>query len=419
MTPRDRQTVKRGPVPMDGLAARAVGDDEYPAFVAATETAFGTDVHAEDVALWRALTELERTIAVFDGDEIVATGAAQPLAVTVPGGDAVPMAGVTAIGVLPTHRRRGLLTGMMRWLLDDAHARGEPLAGLWASESVIYGRYGFGGATAGLRLTIDTRRADFATTVGVRGRTRMVPEGRFLEVLPPIYDRARPRTAGMLSRSPARWDWAVHDPDHLRDGASRRFAVTFEDRGYALYRIKEDEDAAGAAFELRVEELVAADDEALAGLWRYLLDVDLVVRVYADRRPVDDPLRLLLADPRQAVTRVVDNLWLRILDVPAALAARHYTTPGSLVLAVDDPFGPWAAGRFLLETGDGRARCTPTTRSPDLSLGAADLGAIYLGGTRPSTLARAGRVTAHTTGALILADALFQATPAPWSPFVF
>lgn len=403
---------------VDDLEVRAVTGDEYEAFATAVETAFGSEAREEDTAHWRRITELDRTLAVFDDGRIVATGTADSMALTVPGGAQVPMAGVTAIGVLPTHRRRGLLTGMMRRLLDDAHERGEPVAGLWASESSIYGRFGYGLAASALRLTIDTCRAGFAVPVPPR-RTRLLAPDEVPGVLPGVYERARPLVAGMLSRSAARWAWVRHDPEHRRGGASRRFAVVSDDRGYALYRIKEGDDAAGAASTLLLEELVAADDETLAGLWRYLLDVDLVTTVQAANRPVDDPLPLLLADPRQAVARLVDTLWLRLLDVPTALAAREYPTSGSLAFAVRDAFCPWVAGTYLLEIRHGQARCAPTGQAPQLTFGAAQLGAVYLGGVRPSQLARAGGITELERGALARADTLFVTARAPWCPFEF
>lgn len=404
---------------IDGLPVRAITTDEFAAFAAAVETAFADEARAEDVALWRRITEVDRTVAVFDDARIVGTGTADSLQVTVPGGAGVAMAGVTAIGVLPTHRRRGLLTGMMRRLLDEARERGEPLAGLWASESSIYGRFGFGWATSGARLTVNTRRAAFVAPPAAGPRPRLLDPGAIPTELPAIYEATRPLVPGMLTRTDARWAWAGHDPEHLRDGASRRFAVAMGDSGYALYRVNHDEDDAGVAYTLIVEELVAADDHTLARLWRYLLDVDLVTTVRADNRPVDDPLPRLLADPRQAVTHLVDTLWLRVLDVPAALAARSYPAAGSLAFTTHDPFLPDLAGTYLLEVRHGRARCARTNEDTELTLGAADLGAIYLGGIRPSRLARAGRVVEHAPGALARADDLFATSPAPWCPFVF
>lgn len=401
------------------LPMRSITADEYPAFATAVETAFAAEARPEDIALWRRITELDRTVATFDGSRIVATGTADSLQVTVPGGAAVPMAGITAIGTLPTHRRRGLLTRTMRRLLEEARDRGEPLAGLFASEAVIYGRFGFGWAASGLRLTIDRRRAAFSAPPDLRGRMRLLDVTEAREVLPGIYEDARRGCPGMLSRSPARWEWAFHDPEHLREGAGRLFIVADRDRGYARYRIKEAEDPAGPAGTLIVNELVATDDDALAGLWRYLLDVDLVVTVQASLRPVDDPLPLLLADPRQAVAGVSDSLWVRVLDVADALAARTYSADGALVLEVRDDFCPSLAGTFLLEARDGRGRCAPTGAAPHLSLAARDLGAVYLGGVRPSQLARAGRVTEHRPGALAEADRLLLTTPAPWCPFEF
>lgn len=404
---------------IDGLAVRAITADEYDDFATAVEAAFGTQARPEDVARWRAITELDRTQAVFDGGRIVATGTADSLELTVPGGAAVPMAGITAIGVLPTHRRRGLLTGVMHRLLADAHDRGEPLAGLWASEAGIYGRFGFGWASTGLHVQVDAIRASFAQPVELRGQTRLLGADEQAVRLPALYERARSTVAGMLSCSPGRWGWLLHDPEHLRDGASERFAVAYADRGYARYRIREHEDEGRPRFTLLVEDLVALDEIALAGLWRYLLDVDLVATVRAEHRPVDDPLRLLLVDPREAVASTTDALWLRLLDVPAALTARAYAAPGDLVLEVADGVCPWVAGTYLLDVRDGHARCAATGAPPHLSMRAGDLAALYLGGVRPSQLARAGRVVEHDAGAIERADSLFTTARVPWCPFVF
>jgi predicted acetyltransferase len=392
----------------DGLSMRAVTDTEWPAFVTAAETAFGEAAQPDDIEHWRASIDLDRTRAVFDGDDIIATSLTMPFTLTVPGGQ-VATAGVTAVGVLPTHRRRGTLRVMMEALAEDARRRGEPVAALWASEAAIYRRFGYGLSAARVDLTVPTAHGAYRDEVDPRGRLRLLGPDEALATLPAIYERARHTTPGMLSRTPALWEgWLGRDPDHLRSGAGPRFVAVAGAGGYVAYRIRQVEQGSGLGNELVTEELVAVDDETLRLLWRYLLDVDLVATVVARNRPLDDPLELALAEPdRMTVTRH-HALWLALLDAPAALSARSYATADRLVLDV--------AGQRLTVGADG---CEPTGQAADLALTSQDLAAAYLGGSRLTRLARSGRVVEHTAGALRRADAMFAADREPWTAFVF
>lgn len=399
------------------LELRSITPEEFPAFADLLEAAFGEANPAEELALWESLTDYPRTLAAFDAQRIVGTAAVEGYQLTTPGG-AVAMAGVTAVAVRPDHRRRGLLRALLHGLLVDAAGRGEPMAGLWASESVIYGRFGFGWATSQASVELATAHArlrDPPATDGVG--TVSVDEA--LARFPAIYEAARSRRPGMLDRPQPRWAGLRVDPDSAREGAGRRQFAVLDRSGYAMYRLKPDWTDGLAEHTLIVEELCGVDEQAVATLWRWLCDVDLVARVRAHRRPVDESVRLRLADPRRLQTSISDALWLLPLDVPAALRARRYPTDGRVVLEIRSDFWTPAAGRYLLDVEDGQANVSTTTATPEVRLGAAELGACYLGGTAPSALARAGRVDADGTAALRTLDALFASDRAPWCPFEF
>jgi predicted acetyltransferase len=363
--------------------------------------------------------DLDRSWGAFDGGQAVGTLRSLPFELTVPGGRTVPADGVTGVSVAATHRRRGLLTGMMAADLDQAVARGDTVSILLASEWPIYGRYGFGPATDAFRWEIDRRAAACPPPAGrldaVTGR-----EARALA--PAVWDRARLRTAGGLSRPEPRWDrdfGLVHAEGGTPDWSGR--AVVHRDAagepdGYLLWHSGWPDTGPVV---LTVDELVAADDAAWADLWRFALAVDLVDTVRAARRPVDEPLPWLLGDGRAA--RVVgrdDELWVRLLDVPAALGARSYTTSGRVVLEVRDEAGH-AAGRFLLDATPEGATCTATGAGADLTLPVTALGSAYLGGHRLGALAAAGLVDEHTAGALAVADRLLATDRAPFANLHF
>jgi predicted acetyltransferase len=326
---------------------------------------------------------------------------------------------VSWIAVLPTHRRRGILTAIKRCQLDDAVERGEPLAMLYASEGGIYRRFGYGIASSSMTVTVDTRHSAFLHPVP-EGRVRLVEEDAARKLFPEIFDRARRIQPGAVQRVDEWWPDQFFWPEP--DERGTRFYCVYESPegrldGYAAYRTEMRWDN-GAHGTVHVRDLVTITPTARAVLWRYLLDVDLTENVAAWVVPLDEPLRWLLAEPRRMrVGRLAESLWLRVLDAPAALEARTYSAPGRVVFDVRDQFRPGggAAGRFELEGGPDGAEARRTTAEPDLVLDVAELGALLLGGVRASTLARAGLVHERTAGALAVADAMFDVDPLPFS----
>ncbi len=416
------------------IEIRSVAADEMKAYVRVLSAAFGETFPEEQLDDEMKTFELDRSIAAFDAGRIVGTGGAYSMELTLPGTAAraagglatVPVGGLTAIAVLPTHRRRGILRAMIMRHFEDVESRGEPVSVLFASESVIYGRFGYGVATLQAWYDIDPRRAAFDRAPAPAGRTRLVEGEEAARLLPEVYDRRRRLQAGELSRSPARWEVDLRDAEWTRrPNTTGRFDVVYESEpgqadGYATYRVESRWAKGLTKSTVHVGELVALTKEAAAGLYRYCLDLDLVGTVQLERRPVDEPLRWLLADPRRMrISEVSDGLWVRLLDLPAALAARRYTVPGSVVLQVTDRLRPSNDGRFLLEGGPDGADCRPTGREPDLVCDVADLGAAYLGGTRLASLARAGRVHEQVPGALARADAMLATEPEPWCTTTF
>ena len=244
-------------------------------------------------------------------------------------------------------------------------------------------------------------------------------------ILPTLYDRVRVETPGMVGRSETWWRWiTLRDTDQMRSANGMKFLAVYEAdgqvEGTAVYRVKPDWDDRGPNGRLVAQEVLATTPRATRDLWAWLFDVDLVRLVRAVRGPVPHPLQLLLAEPRRLGFTIGDAIWLRVVDVPAALAARTYGRPGTLVLEVRDGFCPWNAGRWRLDAAeDGRGTVERTTAVPDLTLDATDLGATYLGTFRFSELARVGRVVENTAGALLRADALFASARAPWCSTMF
>jgi predicted acetyltransferase len=401
------------------VTLRPVSTAEFVAFKRATAVAFGNVASDDDAQLWDAGIELDRTLAAFDGDAIVATAAALSFELTVPGGALVPTAGVTMVGVHPTHRRRGLLVRMMEEQLADVAARGEPLAVLTASESAIYGRFGYGLATFSTFWTLRTEGTTFASPPAVDGGFRLIEPAEAATVVPPLYDTARRRHVGEVTRHPV-WFERVFGDRPGGKGPRRAFTAVHESRagepdGFARYRIREDWSGGIAAHTLEVLDLYALDDEVEAALWQFLVDIDLVANVKAFGRPVDEPIRWRLADPRRMqITEVTDHLWVRIVDPAAALAARRYGSSDRLVIHLRDTFLPASDGRWQLEGSPDGAEAHPTRAEPDLAMSASELGSLYLGGVSARTLARAGRVTELVPGAISRADAFFATTPAPW-----
>ena len=404
------------------IETRFVRDGEVATVLTLLSDAFGFEPHDDDLERFERGYELDRMFAAFDGDEMVGTGGAFSLEMTVPG-SAVGTAGTTIIAVSPTHRRRGILTEMMRLHLDDVAERGEPLAALWASESVIYGRFGYGVAAYMHDYAIKREHGTFVTGSEPPGRVRIVPADDVLELLKPVYADVVPTRPGMFGRTDLWWeDRRMYDPEHYREGAtSQRYAVYEEGGeplGYLQYRLKEKWTDGHADGIVSVREMIATTPGAHEALWRYLFAMDLMGTVKAWNQPPDEELPWLLADPRRIEAKVNDSLWIRVMDVKAAMAARSYSVTGGFVMEVVDEFRPESGGRFEVEGGPDGGECRPTDRSPDFALGASELGAVYLGGNRLTTLARAGRV-AGDDAAIRRADLMLGWDPLPWCQEVF
>ena len=406
------------------LAVRTIEQHELKDLLTVTQQAFGHEFREDDLSRAERVFEFDRSHAAFDGDAMIGTTGAFSFELTVPGGE-VPAAGVTIVGVLPSHRRRGVLTEMMRHQLDDVRRRKEPVAILWASEGSIYQRFGYGMASVVAGFNIERDRSRFIEPSEPVGRTRLVGTEEALVVLPEIYERVRAVTPGMFKRTDDWWDaHTLPDPEHDRGGAGPLFRAVWElegrDHAYVLYRIHSEwgDDGIPSGY-LDVKELVAASSVALKEMWRFVFGVDLVARIKGWTQPADDPLFHMLAEPRRLRPMLHDGLWLRIVDVHGALESRSYSAEGSIVFDLKDPFCQWNEGRYKLEAKDGEARLDDASEDAELTLSAADLGACYLGGTSFTQLMRAGRVVEHGPGAAQRADALFKWSPAPWCPEIF
>ncbi|MEU0845997.1 GNAT family N-acetyltransferase [Streptomyces sp. NPDC005962] len=396
---------------------RSVLDQEFAPWARMIADTYGMDRSEEELAHQRDATDLGRTLAAFDGGVPVAGASIYRRMLTVPGG-VLPVAGIASVGVAPTHRRRGILTSMMRTQLTGLHEhRREPIAVLRPSEAGIYGRYGYGPATLGNQMRYDRRAMRFrpGTDFG-EGTIRLLHAGQARPILENVYDQARTTTPGWPDRQAPHWAVRLADHPHRRGAATAlRFAVHQETdgraTGYALYRHSSEPDAAV----VQVVELAALSRQAYAALWRYLAGIDLSTWIDYEGA-VDEPLPHLLADPRAVRAAPVDRLWLRPVDVDRALAGRSYSLPIDLVLDVRDDFCPWNTGRHRLQADGGNAACEPTTAPADLRLTAAELGAAFLGGTSLTTLAAAGLVEELRPGALPLASAAFRGDREPWYP---
>ncbi|WP_369043645.1 GNAT family N-acetyltransferase [Streptomyces sp. Midd1] len=384
----------------------------------------GVAESSEERELWNALTEYDRSLGVWDGEECVGTAGAFSFRVTVPGGASVPAAGVTMVSVAATHRRRGVLTAMMRRQLDDLRAGNEPLAVLTASEPAIYGRFGYGIGTLQINAEIDTGRVRLSVPPGTDDvRLRYAAPGDVLDLCEAVYARRVPERPGMLARQPGWERLQVLDPEGERDGASPLQCVVAERDGsavgYTRFRVKPGWGPAGHDGVVQLEDLEGTDAPARAALWRFLSDVDLTTTLRTRGRPVDEDWQHLVSDIRRCQVRLKDALHVRLVDVGAALEARTYQAPVDVVLEVEDAFCPWNEGRWRL-TGDAKgASCVRTGDSPDLALSVRELGAAYLGGVPLASLAAAGRVRELRQGALAEASMAFTSVVAPWLPHGF
>ena len=390
---------------------RPIEETELETWYTVVTGAEGRDLIADELKYGGLGVHLDRTLAAFDGGELVGSAHNEVLDMTVPGAT-LKSALVAYVGTMPTHRRRGILTALMRRQFEDIHEDGVPLAHLQASESVIYGRFGYGIGAYCEDWSIERHHTAFARDFTGVGSLSFVSPEEMRDVFPEVYGRANAGRPGMVPLSEHRWDARMWDLEFTRGGSSRYFHVIYEDGGsvdgYVTYRIRRNT--------LIVRELMAATNSAYAALWRYCFDVDLRTETVARDRPVDDPLPWMLADPRRLRRSLRDGVWLRLVDVEAALGAKSYTNAGTLVIDVEDSTCPWNQGRYSLDVGPDGARIRRTTAEPDIIMPASCLATCYLGAASVSSLARAGRVEARSERALAMADLIFATSKQPWSP---
>lgn len=366
------------------------------------------DVAAEDFRAWW----------VLDDDRVVANLGVFETDLSLPGGARLPTAAVTTVGVAQTMRRRGLLRAMMRDCLDEARDRGEPLAALFASESEIYGRFGFGIAARHIAYRTSRSRVRFRDPVDVRLVRETTPEAA-LAAWPAIHDRMRDQRGGSVAPTMAAWRLGVVvDPPGWRDGATARRLVEVPGRGYARYRVKDGEGGEGPDATVLLSELVATDPEAEAALWQHVCDLDLTARTRTWLRPVDDALPHLVTDPAALGAASGPPLYVRVLDLPRVLTARTYGVSGAATLAVVDPDG-YTDGRWTLEVGTDGASCEPTTAEPDLVVSVETVASLLFGGVRATTLQAARRLEERRPGAAADLDRLLATDRAPWTSAEF
>ena len=399
---------------------RTVKDlDEFSSAVFAIGQYFGMTPTEEPMQRFLDQITAERMHAAWSDGSIVGGAGAFAFDLSVPGGD-LPTAGVSVVGVYPTHRRRGVLRSLMRAQLDDAHERGEPLAALWASEETIYGRFGYGLAAFCGEIKLAHEYTSFAQQFEPEGTIRFLEPDEAREAVPPVYERVRALWPGMFSRNDLWWEHReIKDPEERREGAGPKRWVVYERDGsvdgYAVYRHKPGFEEGTSTAELRIIEALAATPTAERDLWGYLLSIDWKATVRAFLLPPDHALFFLLATPRRLRYRMGDGLWVRLVDVGAALSGRKYAGDGAVVFDVHDEFCPWNEGRWKLEDG----AAARTDDDADIALSARSLGSAYLGGVSFSTLARTGRAEELTDGALMRADGLFRWDRHPWCPEIF
>jgi predicted acetyltransferase len=409
------------------MKVRSITDAELPAYLQSVGTGFlfETEPSEASVEFWRTVYggEFERRLGAFVDGGLRGTTGSFGAELTVPGGATIPMGAVTQVTVLPTHRRRGLLTAMMRTQLEDSIARGEIAAMLIAAEWPIYGRFGYGMAVEAAGTVIDARNAAFTTPIDAN--VELVGKEAIRDIVPAVFDAHRVTSPGAIDRPPVWWDMFSGRLERPNDGhpKNRTYIVHRDQRGkpdgYAVYDTNENWQHNRPEVTLSIRELIHASPAAYRNLWRFLCEIDWITEVRGHVRPVDEDLRPLLVDGR--VTRQVDrndHMWVRLLDVPAAMSARAYEAEASVVIEVTDPFLD-RGGRFKLDVGPDGASCKPARRSPDLSLGVDVLGATYLGGSSLRMYELAGRVEEHRRGTLARLDRALRTARAPWATTSF
>ena len=399
---------------------RPVNPEEFVSWLRAESRAHSNRLDNEPEEL-RPHFDLARSLAVFEGSNIIGGCQAHKLEMSIPGGTSA-VAGVANVAVQPTHTRQGVMSRMMRRQMNDIYEWGEPLAALFASESAIYGRFGYGVGTVHESWQIDRHHNAYARKFESSGRIVFVDPDDVVEKLPEVYRRSTAGRPGVFPKPPHKWEEEArspeaHEPQPRVRGRGRGglFYAAYEEDGridgYAIYRSNRPT--------IMVTELMAATREATAALWRFCFDLDLMSNTEAIKRPLDDPLPWMLLDPRRLQRTVRDGVWLRVVDARAALEQRSYLEAGRLTLEVRDDLCDWNEGRFELEGSAEGAACRATGLSADLTVAVSGLASAYLGTASFTTLAGAGLADEHTPGALRRADRMFAVQHQPWTPFNF
>jgi predicted acetyltransferase len=405
---------------------RPITEAEWPPFYRALHDVFAEETPSEFRDHPFPIAELDRSLSLWDGERVVATGGIYSRELSVPGA-VVPCAGVTWVTVSPSHRRQGVLTAMMRRQLTELHEQErEPIAALWAAEAPIYGRFGYGPASFRGGPTGRTEQLALRRDLDLgSGTVRMVGVEEYRAGAVKVYDQVRRLVPGNLARDERWWDRTLNDPPESRRGATeRRYLLHVEPdgavTGYAAYRVKAGwTDGSEPDGTVTVDDVRALSAPGYASLWRFLLSIDLVRTMRYPMGSHADPLWHLLENPRALHSQVVDGLWVRLVDVDRALRARRYPAPINLVFEVRDRFCPWNDGRFHLTGHPAGSFCEPTDRDPDLIVDVEALGAAYLGGVSLASLQAAERVIEVSPGAVTLASTAFGWPVIPWCPEEF
>ena len=400
---------------------RLAVDEDWPAIAAMTFEAFLDDLDPDFSELEHSVFEPNRSVLATQGDTIAGMVSAFTRDLTVPGG-VVPGAHVTMVSVGATHRRQGLLRRMIDKLHEDSVALGEPVALLYASEGRIYQRFGYGLATRRAAIEANDREVAIRRPADGEGRLRDVAPDSF-DVFQKVFEEARVDRPGWSSRDERWWNYQMADLKPSRGGATALRAVVHDGPdgvdGYLLWRVKGDWSPAGPKGNAIMKEMIATTPEAYRALWRFAMSIDLTRSTKYGWGSVDEPIQFMVDEPRALEIRISDGLWVRLLDVPAALAARRYATPIDVVIEVSDSTMPPNAGRFRL-VGDGqRATCTRTDAPADIAATVQALGAAYLGGSPLTAFVAGGDVRELRAGTLGPASVAFGWHRAPSSIEMF
>lgn len=399
---------------------RTLQENEFEQYARLVGTCLGSEPGEQEVADWRSLTDLERTLGFFGGSELLAGGATRHVQLTVPGGGTLPVGGVSGVAVQPSHRRLGILRSMVHLQFEDCTRRRESALILFASEGWIYGRFGYGCGTFEGSLLVNNVAPDDVARPIEPGGVHPVSPTEVSAIAPLVHETARLQQPGDIARSKKWWNVWVRDRPYHRHGLGRRLHAVHIDGqgnpdGYVAYRFSPSTGDVDHGHELHVVDLAAATPRAEAALWHFLLSSRLATRMRVERSATDTPLRWLLTNPRMVrIASLTDGLWVRLLDVSAALTARRYGITGRLVLRVQDERYPGGNGTYLLTGGPRGAECSRTTRVPDVALSISALSAMYLGGVSAATLARAGLLEGYRSGSLEMLGAMFRGDPIPF-----